>query len=46
MLGRRDPQQSLFAAPNLPHCMPTDSFYVRMGAVSATLFKDDALKAL
>ena len=46
MLGRRDPQQSLFAAQNLPHCVPTDSFYVRMGAVSATLFKDDDLKEL
>ena len=37
MLGRRDPQQSLFAAQSLPHCVPADSFYVRMGAVSATL---------
>jgi transposase len=46
MLGHRDPQQSLFAAQNLPHCVPTDSFYVRMGAVSATLFQDDDLKEL
>jgi len=46
MLGRRDPQQSLFAAQNLPHCVPADSFYGRMGAVSGVLFKDDDLKAL
>ena len=46
MLGRRDPQQSLFAAQNLPHCVPADSFYARMGAVSATLFQDDDLKGM
>lgn len=46
MLGRRDPQQSLFAAQNLPHCVPADSFYGRMGAVSGVLFQDDDLKAL
>ena len=46
MLGRRDPQQSLFAAQNLPHCVPADSFYGRMGSVSGVLFQDDDLKAL
>jgi transposase len=46
MLGRRDPQQSLFAAQNLPHCVPPDSFYGRMGAVSGVLLRDDDLKAL
>ena len=46
MLGRRDPQQSLFSAQNLPHCVPADSFYGRMGSVSADLFQDDDLKAL
>lgn len=46
MLGRRDPQQSLFAAQSLPHCVPAESFYARMGAVSATLFQDDDLKEL
>jgi transposase len=44
MLGRRDPQQSLFSAQNLPHRVPEDSFYGRMATVSAVLFKDDDLK--
>jgi transposase len=46
MLGRRDPQQSLFSAQNLPHRVPADSFYGRMAAVSAVLFQDDDLKEL
>ena len=46
MLGRRDPQQSLFSAQNLPHRVPADSFYGRMGAVSGVLFKDDDLKEM
>lgn len=46
MLGRRDPQQSLFSAQNLPHRVPADSFYGRMAAVSAVLFRDDDLKEL
>ncbi len=44
MLGRRDPQQSLFSAANLPHRVPDDSFYGRMAAVSGVLFQDDDLK--
>jgi len=44
MLGRRDPQQSLFSAANLPHRVPADSFYGRMAAVSGELFQDDDLK--
>ena len=44
MLGRRDPQPSLFSAQNLPNRVPTDSFYGRMAAVSGVLFKDDDLK--
>jgi len=44
MLGRRDPQQSLFSAQNLPHRVPGDSFYGRMAAVSSVLFSDDDLK--
>ncbi len=44
MLGRRDPQQSLFSAANLPHRVPADSFYGRMAAVSGVLFQDDDLK--
>lgn len=46
MLGRRDPQQSLFSAANLPHRVPADSFYGRMAAVSGVLFRDDDLKEL
>jgi hypothetical protein len=46
MLGRRDPQQSLFSAQNLPHRVPTDSFYGRMAAVSGVLFQDEDLKEL
>jgi transposase len=44
MLGRRDPQQSLFSAQNLPNRVPGDSFYGRMAAVSAVLFADEDLK--
>jgi len=43
MLGRRDPQRSLFDAHSLPHRVPADSFYGRMGAVSDVLFCDDDL---
>jgi transposase len=46
MLGRRDPQQSLFSAQNLPNRVPTGSFYGRMAAISSVLFKDDDLKEL
>jgi transposase len=46
MLGRRDPQQSLFSAQNLPHRVPEDSFYGRMAAVSGKLFSDDDLKEM
>ena len=43
MLGRRDPQRSFFDAQSLPHRVPADSFYGRMGAVSDVLFSDDDL---
>jgi hypothetical protein len=43
MLGRRDPQRSLFDAQSLPHQVPADSFYGRMGAVNGVLFCDDDL---
>jgi len=46
MLGRRDPQHSLFSAANLPHRVPNDSFYGRMAAVSEVLFQDDDLKEM
>lgn len=43
MLGRRDAQRSFFDAQSLPHRVPEDSFYGRMGAVIDTLFKDEDL---
>jgi transposase len=43
MLGRRDPQRSYFDAQRLPHRVPDDSFYARMGAVIDLLFSDDDL---
>jgi hypothetical protein len=43
MLGRRDPQRGLFDAQSLPHRVPIDSFYGRMGAVHDVLFCDDDL---
>ena len=43
MLGRRSPQLSFFDAQNLPHCVPADSFYGRMAAVSNVLFPDEDL---
>ena len=46
MLGRRDPQRSLFEAQAWPHRVPEESFYARMGAVNDVLFKDDDLAKL
>lgn len=46
MLGRRDPQRSLFDANALPHRVAPDSFYGRMAVVNDSLFQDDDLKAL
>ncbi len=46
MLGRRDPQRSLFEAHAWPHRVPEDSFYARMGAVNEVLFKDDDLAGM
>ena len=43
MLGRRNPQRSLFSAQNLPNQVDADSFYGRMGIVSECLFRDDDL---
>jgi transposase len=43
MLGRRDPQRSFFDVQSLPHRVPADSFYGRMGAVNGVLFSDDDL---
>jgi transposase len=46
MLGRRDPQRSFFDAQSLPHRVPDDSFYGRMGAVCDVLFRDDDLQMM
>ncbi len=46
MLGRRDPQRSLFDANALPHRVAPDSFYGRHAAVCDLLFRDDDLKEL
>jgi len=46
MLGRRDTQRSFFDARSLPHRVPDDSFYGRMGAVSDVLFPDDDLATM
>jgi transposase len=43
MLGRRNPQRSFFDAQSLPHRVPADSFYGRMGMLSSELFQDDDL---
>jgi transposase len=46
MLGRRNPQRSLFEAQAWPHRVPADSFYARLGAVMEQLFSDDDLAEL
>jgi transposase len=46
MLGRRDPQCSLYDADSLPHRVPPDSIYGRMAALGDRLFADDDLKDL
>jgi hypothetical protein len=43
MLGRRDPQRSLFDAQSMPHRVPANSFFGRMGSVNDVLFSDDDL---
>jgi transposase len=46
MLGRRDPQRSFFDAQSLPHRVPEDSFYGRMGAVCDVMFRDVDLQMM
>ena len=46
MLGRRDPQRTLFDADSLPHRVRPDSIYGRMAAAGEQLFPDDDLKDL
>jgi len=43
MQGRRDPQQSYFDAHRMPHSVPPDSFYSRLGEVIDVLFTGDDL---
>ena len=46
MLGRRNPQRTLFEAQTWPHPVPNDSFYARMASVNDQLFADDDLAEL
>jgi transposase len=46
MIGRRQPQRSLFEAQAWPHRVPADSFYARLGAVIEQLFADDDLAGM
>lgn len=46
MLGRRNPQRSLFEAQTWPHPVPGDSFYTRLGSVNELLFRDEDLAEL
>lgn len=46
MLGRRQPQRSLFEATAWPHRVDPASFYGRMAAVGDVLFADDDLAAM
>jgi hypothetical protein len=46
MMGRRDPQRSLFDARSLPHRVPEDSFYGQMASVSDVLFGDEDLQGM
>lgn len=46
MMGRRDPQRTLFEAHCWPHRVPTDSFYARLGAVNECLFRDEDLAGM
>jgi Transposase domain (DUF772) len=43
MIGRRQPQRSLFEAQPWPHRVPADSFYARLGGVMDQLFSDNDL---
>lgn len=46
MLGKRSTQHSLFEPLMLPHPVPEDSFYGRMGKVIDVLFRDKDLTAM
>ncbi len=46
MLGRRNPQRTLFDAQAWPHAIPSDSFYARLAAVNEILFRDEDLSEM
>jgi transposase len=46
MLGKRKAQASLFDTIGLPHRVPADSFYGRMGSLNGKLLRDDDLKEM
>jgi hypothetical protein len=46
MLGKRNPQASLFDAIGLPHRVAPDSFYGRMGQMIHKLFRDEDLQEM
>ena len=46
MLGKRSTQHSLFEPLMLPHRVPENSFYGRMGKVSDVLFRDEDLEEM
>jgi len=46
MLGRRNPQRSLFSAQTLPHRVAVESFYGRMASVSEVLFSDEDMAGM
>ncbi len=46
MLGRRNPQHSLWETQAWPHAVPKDSFYGRMSAIGDQLFRDDDLAGM
>jgi len=41
MLGKRNPQHSLFEPSYWPHRVPEESFYGRLGSVQEVLFEDE-----
>jgi len=44
MLGKRNPQHSIFDAIGLPNRVSPDSFYGRMGSMNGKLLRDEDLK--
>jgi len=41
MLGKREPQRTIFESQCWPHRVPQDSFYARMSALNDALFRDE-----